>query len=60
MNVKTEQVMDAYYRAYGDEDFIVYPQDIGKTLQNLIATERGKVLDKAVAFTLDYIRKNFQ
>ena len=51
------KIIDAFYDHYGDEDFTIQVQDIGKTLQNHINHEKGLVLSKAIKFTIEYMNK---
>ncbi len=52
-----QKIQQEFYTKYYDE-FTMYPQDPGKTLQNLIANEKGKWAIEAIKFTLEYIDKN--
>jgi len=40
----------------GGENYLIYPSDIGKTLQNYIAEVRAKGLREGIQFTLKYLR----
>ena len=36
---------------------VVYPQDVGRSIENLIASERSKIATKAMDFVFDYLQK---
>ena len=52
-----QKIKYEFFTKHNDE-FTMYPQDPGKTLQNLIVNEKGKWVAEAIKFTLEYVDKN--
>ena len=49
--------MNVFYTKFGRDEFSIHPNELGRTLQNLINNEKGNVLFKAIEFTRDYVEK---
>ena len=52
-----DEIMSAFYTKFDMEEFTIHPQEPGRTLQNLINNEKGRVLFKAIEFTINYMEK---
>lgn len=48
------KIIDAFFST-NVNGYTVYPQEAGKTLQNLLAEEKSKSLEEGMRFTLEYL-----
>jgi len=52
-----EKIVDAFFNEYGEENYIIYNQDPGKSFMNFLNNERGITLVKAIEFTIEYLKR---
>lgn len=59
MTKEVDEIMEAFTTKFNDE-FTIYPNEAGKTLENMIVHQKAVAVRKAVVFTLEYVLEKFK
>lgn len=51
-----QEILNAFHNIVNVE-YLIYPNESGKTLGNLIAEHKGRSFEEGVLFTLEYLAK---
>jgi len=51
-----DKIFDAFLNKYGQENYVIFPNDVGRSFMNLISSERSITLQRAIQFTIEYLQ----